>query len=62
MGKRKSGRRFCVFPAGAGVILSDVEAIEENQSFPRRCGGDPPTDEIYVIDRTNSLYIEVLLV
>ena len=26
------------------------------RGFPRRCGGDPPTDEIYVIDRAISPY------
>ena len=43
-----------VFPAGAGVIPL-IHAVQgENGCFPRRCGGDPPTDEIYVIDRASS--------
>lgn len=45
-----------VFPAGAGVLLAWAEDIRKEFGFPRRCGGDPPTDEIYVIDRAISPY------
>ena len=45
---------FQVFPAGAGVILALKCRKASIHSFPRRCGGDPPTDEIYVIDRASS--------
>ena len=45
---------FQVFPAGAGVIPIHWRVKFSIWSFPRRCGGDPPTDEIYVIDRASS--------
>ena len=32
---------FSVFPAGAGVILSDALGTVMADGFPRRCGGDP---------------------
>ena len=48
--------RALVFPAGAGVILSISATPLKFRSFPLRCGGDPPTDEIYVIDRAISPY------
>ena len=37
---------FSVFPAGAGVIPFVRESAGENDSFPRRCGGDPKIDYI----------------
>ena len=46
--------QWSVFPAGAGVILALKCRKASIHSFPRRCGGDPPTDEIYVIDRASS--------
>ena len=48
---------FSVFPAGAGMIPSRVCPLDKGRSFPRKCGGDPPTDEIYVIDQVISPYI-----
>ena len=36
-----------VFPAGAGVILTMYNYIEEMRSFPRRCGGDPQDKAVY---------------
>ena len=42
-------RNKFVFPAGAGVIPSGKNLRYVTQSFPRRCGGDPPQKHIQTI-------------
>ena len=34
-----------VFPAPAGVILTEAEKMVLKTGFPRTCGGDPFTDD-----------------
>ena len=38
---REKKKKYDVFPAGAGVILTELQPLNQIIGFPRRCGGDP---------------------